>query len=118
MFRVGGGGDNFQKQLKGPWCVVLLHQPFTANLMRFAPACTLHLRGKVADKNKKAAPQKAATKAVEPCKDYEAAMLLHTFFQKHFPELSDTLLLCLKFVFSSVLSKRHKNSKKDSSIVV
>ena len=86
--------------------------------MRFAPACALHLRRKVADKNKKAAPRKPATKAVEPCKDYEAALLFHTFFQKHFPELSDTLLLCLKFVFSSVLSKKHKNSKKDLSIVV
>ena len=86
--------------------------------MRFAPACALHLRRKVADKNKKAAPRKAATKAVEPWKDYEVAMLLDTFFQKHFPELSDTLLLRLKFAFSSVLSKRHKNRKKDSSIVV
>ena len=99
-----------------PEPVVLLPQPFTANLMRFASSCALHLCGKVADNNKKVAPRKAATKAVEPWKDYEVATLLDTFFQKHFPELSDTLFLRLKFVFSSVLSKRHKNSKKDSSI--
>ena len=100
-----------------PEPVVLLRQPFTANLMRFASSCALHLCGKVADKNKKAAPRKAAAKAVEPWKDCEVATLLDTFFQKHFPELSDTLFLRLKFVFSSVLSKRHKDSKKDSSIV-
>ena len=88
--------------------MVLLRQPFTANLMRFAPNCALPLRRKVADKNKKAATRKAATKAVEAWKDYEVAILLDTFFQKHFPELSDTLLLRLKFVFSSVLSKRQK----------
>ena len=34
----------------------------------------------MADKKKKAAPQKAATKAVEPWKDYEVEMLLNTFF--------------------------------------
>ena len=87
---------------------ILLRQPFTANLMRFAPYCALHLHDKVADKNKKAAPRKAPTKAVEPWKDYEVAMLLNMF----------SLLLRLKFAFSSVLSKTHKNSKEDSSIVV
>ena len=40
-------------------------------------------------------------KAVEPWKDYDVEMLLNTFFKKHFPELSDTLLLRSKFVFSS-----------------
>ena len=67
------------------------------------------------DKKKKVAPRKALTKAAEPWKDYEAEMLLDTFF-KHFPELSDTLLLARSSC--TLLSKGHKNSKKDSSIVV
>ena len=58
--------------------VVLVHQLFTVNLMRFTPSCALH-RGNMADK-KKAAPRKAATKAVEIWKDYEVEMLLVTLF--------------------------------------
>ena len=57
------------------------------------PSCALHLRANMADKKKKAARRKAGTKAVEPWKDYKVKILLLTFFQKHFPVLSDTLLL-------------------------
>ena len=56
---------------------VLLRQPFTDKPHAF---CALHLRGNMADKKKKAASRKAATKAVEPWKDYEVEMLLNTFF--------------------------------------
>ena len=57
----------------------------------------------MADKMKKAAPRKAATheSGWTPWKGYDVEMLLNTFFPKHFPELSDTLLLRSKFVFSS-----------------
>ena len=60
--------------------VVLVHQLFTVNLMRFTPSCALHLRGSMADKKKEAPPRKAATKAVDHWKVYEVAMLLVTFF--------------------------------------
>ena len=63
-----------------PEPVVLVHQLFTVNLMRFTPSCALHLCGNMADKKKKAAPRKAATKAVETWKDYEVKMLLVTMF--------------------------------------
>ena len=80
-----------------PEPVFLLRQPFTDKPHAF---CALHFRSNMADKMKKAAPRKAATKAVEPWKDY-VEMFFNTFFQKHFSELSDTLLLRPKFVYSS-----------------
>ena len=63
-----------------PEPVVLVHQLFTVNLMRFTPSCALHARGNMADKKKKSAPRKAATKAIEPWKGYEVEMLLVAFF--------------------------------------
>ena len=60
-----------------PEPVVLLRQPFTDKPHAFN---SLHLRGNMADKKKKAAPRKAATKAVKPWKDYVVEMLLNTFF--------------------------------------
>ena len=79
--------------------VVLLRQPFTVNLTRFTPyifaaICRI--------KRRKLHHEKLQhMKAVEPWKDYDVEVLVNTFFQKHFPELSDTLLLRSKFVFSS-----------------
>ena len=81
----------------------LLRQPFTVNLMRFTPY--------IFDKKMKAAPRKVATKAVKPWKDYKVEMLLVTFFYQHFPELSDTLLLLSKYVFSPF--EETQKSKKD-----
>ena len=63
-----------------PEPVALVHQLFTVNLMRFMPSFALHVLGNMADKKKKAAPRKAATKAVETWKDYEVEMLLVTLF--------------------------------------
>ena len=51
-----------------PEPVVLRRQPFTDKPHAFY---SLHLRGNMADKKKKAVPRKAATKAVEPWKDYD-----------------------------------------------
>ena len=82
-----------------PEPVVLLRQPFTVNLMRFTPyifAAIWRIQRKKLHHEKL-----QHLKAAEPWKDYEVEMLLNTFFQKHFPELSDTLLLRSKFVFSS-----------------
>ena len=91
-----------------PEPVVLVQHVFTVSLVRFTPSvaasCAVHLRGNMADKKKRAAPQKAATKAIEPWKDYEVEMLFVAFFQKHFPKLSHTLLLRSKLC--SLLSKR------------
>ena len=44
------------------------------------PSYAQHVRGNMADKKKKAAPRKAATRAVETWKDYEVEMLLVTLF--------------------------------------
>ena len=82
-----------------PEPVVLLRQPFTVNLMRFTPYIFSAIWR---IKRRKLHHEKLQhMKAAEPWKDYEVEMMLNTFFQKHFPELSDTLLLRSKFVFSS-----------------
>ena len=60
-----------------PEPVVLLRQPFSD---KPHAVYSLHLRGNMADKKKKATPRKAATKAVEPWKDYVVEMLPNTFF--------------------------------------
>ena len=63
-----------------PEPVVLVHQLFTVNLMRFTRSCAVHVRGNMADKKEKTATRKAATKATKPWKDYEVEMLLVAFF--------------------------------------
>ena len=79
-----------------PEPVVLVHLLSTVNLMRFTPSSVLHVRIK-----EETCTTKSCNKAVEPQKDHEVEMLLVAFFYKHFPALSDTLLLRSKFVFSS-----------------
>ena len=72
----------------------------------------------MADKKKKAAPRKAATKAVEPWKDYDVEMLLNQYLLlKTLPWVIGYIVIALE---ARVLFFRRdtKNSKKDSSIVV
>ena len=99
-----------------PEPVVLLSQPFQCK--PYASVTPYIFAAIWPDKKKKAAPRKAATKAVKLWKEVEMksrCCLIRSFKNT---SLSYRIHCYCPRSSCSLLSKRHKNSKKDSSIVV
>ena len=73
----------------------------------------------MANKKKKAAPRKAATKAIKPWTNYEVEMLLNTgVLLKTLPWVIGYIVIALEVRVLFFRRDRHKNIMKDSSIVV
>ena len=98
-----------------PEPVVLLRQPFSLNLMRFTPyifTAIWRIR------RTKLHHEKLQQKRLNLGKTMKSRCCLLRSFRKHFPELHYRIHCYCAQSSCSLLSKRHENSKKDSSIVV